>query len=309
MSVGVQIGPECIPGYLPGCGAEASGKAALGSCAAVDGLAGNTSPASGDSEGSFQSGWHQLIEALGLRSGENPGEGKPVEALSAPSFEKPAPSAAMSILTRASGSRHKAEETVAAPREARGVRTEFPAGKKAAGAGSKAAVQAHESRKGAELNKPSAAAGTDPASGSGFQLIAVSTPDIAARRGDPSPTLAGVRGELFASETPGAREGRLATSAVDGEAMAKGSLMGPTSAGVGSSPVNGSADEPDGKLPNRKGTAVSMGEEVKLDSTAAAVNPGGQEPGQGLNDSLPAVRPAHAATETAITNAAAATIN
>ena len=89
--------------------------------------------------------------------------------------------------------------------------------------------------------------------------------------------------------------------------MAKGSLMGPTSAGVGSSPVNGSADEPDGKLPNRKGTAVSMGEEVKLDSTAAAVNPGGQEPGQGLNDSLPAVRPAHAAMETAITNAAAAT--
>src|SRR5271169_2277444 len=99
MNVGVQIGPECAPG----CRAEASGAGALGSGVAPDGLAGKTIPASGDSKESFQSSWQQFIGALGLRSGEGPGKGKELGAVSAPLLVKPAPREVLTFST-ASGS-------------------------------------------------------------------------------------------------------------------------------------------------------------------------------------------------------------
>ena len=307
MSVGVQIGPKCTPGCVPVCGAEALATAGLRPGAAVDGSSGSTIQASGDSEGSFQSGWHQLIEALGLRSGEEPAAGKEAGAVSAPSIVKPASSQALRFSPPASATKHKAGETNGMPPETAASRTNFPLGKKAVGAGSAAPAQAHEGRKREGLTATSADAGVEPASGSGFQLIAVRIPDIAVSRAALPPTGTSVPRETFASDSRGERNGGgLSTPAAGREAMAKGSMTGPANDGMGSVSGNGSADANGGGLLNGKNAAAASGEEHKLDRTEAAGNPGWQEPGQGLNESLQVDRPAHATTERAIANEATA---
>jgi hypothetical protein len=303
MSVGLQIGPECVSG----CGARASATAAQGSGAAVDGLAGKTIPVPGDSEGSFQSSWHQFLQALGLRTSEGPGEGKEIGAVSVPSFVKPAPGQALTSLPPASQSNAKAGDRVVAPRASPRVRTDFPAGKKAAGAGSKAAAQAHDSRKGDGASTTSAAAAGGQAPAWGLQLIAVSAPAVAASRSALPPAGPGVRNESFASEFPVARPGRLAASAVDREANSKGSIAALASERMEANSENGPADATGGELLNGKGPAAASVEDPKPGSTEAAGNRGWQEPGQDLNDSLHAVGPAHAATGAAIANAAVPT--
>jgi hypothetical protein len=60
-------------------------------------------------------------------------------------------------------------------------------------------------------------------------------------------------------------------------------------------------------LLNGRGSAPSSGEERNAHGTEAAGNAGSQVPAQDLNDPLQAGRPAHAATEAAIANDAAAT--
>ena len=295
MSVGVQIGPECVSG----CGAHRSATAALGSGSALDGLAGNTIPASGDPEGAFQSSWHQFLEALGLRFSEEPAGGREDEAVSAP-VVKPAPDQASNFSRPASGSKQETGGRMGVPREAPGVQSDLPAEKKAAGAGFKAPAQAHESRKGDGASTTSAAAGIEPAPGS--QLVAVPVPFIAASQ---PPTGPGVGSEFFASESTGARKGTLFTPAVDGEAIAKGSFIRSTSEKTEDIPGNDLGDAPGAESLNSKGSAAFTGEEHNPTGTGAAGNPGWQEPGQDLNDALQAVHPVHAATEATIANAAA----
>jgi hypothetical protein len=302
MSVGLQVGPECVPG----CGAKASGAAALGSDAAVDGLAGKKIPVPGDSEGSAQSSWHQFLETLGLRSSEEPGSGKEIGAVAVPLFVRPAPGQVLNFSAPASRSNQNGER-LAAPRDAPRVRTDFPAGKKAAAAGSKAAVQADDSRKGDGPSTTSAptAGGQTPAGG--LQLLAVSAPEVAASRGAQPPTGIGVRSESFASEFPGARPGSLAASAVDGEANSKGSIAGLAGERIEANSENGPGDATNGELLNAKAPAAASVQEPKSGSTEAASNPGRQVPRRDMNDSFEAVRPDHAATEAPIADAAAAT--
>jgi hypothetical protein len=302
MSVGLQVGPECVPG----CGAKASAAAALGLDAAVDGLAGKTIPVPGDSEGSFQSSWHQFFEALGLRSTEEPGEGKAIRAVTVPPFEKPARGQVLNVSAPASWSNQNGER-LTAPREALRVRTGFPAGRMAAGAGSKGAAQAHDSRKGDGPGTTSAVGPGGQAPAWGFQLIAVSAPEVTASRSALPATGPGVRSESFASEFPGARPGRLAASAVDGEANSRGSIAGLATERMESNPENGAADSTGGDLLNTKGPAAASVEEPKPTSTETAGNRGRQEPPLDLNDSLEEIRPAHGATEVAVADAAGAT--
>jgi hypothetical protein len=302
MSVGLQVGPECVPG----CGAKASAASALGSDAAVDGLAGKTIPVPGDSEGSFQSSWHQFLEALGLRSSEEPGEGKAIGAVAVPPFVKPAPGQVLNFSAPASRSNQNGER-LAAPRDALRARTDSPGGKKAAGAGSKVAAQAHDSRKGDGPGTTSVVGSGGHAPAGGFQLIAVSAPEVSASRSALPPRSRGVGSESFASEFPGARPGRLAASAVDGKANSKGSIAGLASERIEANSENGPEDATSGELLNAKAPAAASVQEPKPGSTVAASNPGRQVPGGDMNDSLPAVRPDHAATEAPIADAAAAT--
>ncbi len=160
MSLGVQIGPESVPGCVSRCGPEVSRVAALGSGAAVDGLSGTKIPASGNSEGGFQSSWNQLIETLGLRPVGEPGEGKAVGAVSDLAFAKPAPSGVLSSLIRVSRPKHKGGATIVPPREAPAVRTDVPEGKKAGAAVSRSSAQVHESRK-RDGSNPTSAAGVE----------------------------------------------------------------------------------------------------------------------------------------------------
>ncbi len=302
MSVGLQVGPECVPG----CGAKASAAAALGSDAAVDGFAGKTIPVPGDSEGSFQSSWHQFLEALGLRSTEEPGEGKAIGAVAVPPFVKPEPGQMLTFLSPASRSNQNGDR-LAAPREAPRVRTDFPAGKRVAAAGSKAAAEAHDSRKGDAPSTTSVATAGGQAPAGGFQLIAVSTPEVADSRKALPQTGPGERSESFASKFPGARPGRLAASAVDGEANSKGAIAGPSSERMEANSENGLADATGGELLNANGPAAASVEEPKPTSTEAAGNRGWLEPDPNLNDSLQAIRPAYGTTEAAIADAGAAT--
>jgi hypothetical protein len=302
MSVGVQIGPECVPG----CGAVASAAAALGSGAAVDGLAGKTIPAPGDSEGSFQSGWLQFLQALGLRSSEEPGEGKAIGAVSVPSFVKPSPGQVLTFLPPAPRSNSKAGDRVVEPREALRVRTGFRAAKKAADAGSKAAAEAHDSRMVDGPSTTSAAAGGGQAPAWGFQLIAASAPEVAASLSALPPAGPGVRNESIASEFPGARSGRLAASAVDGEANSRGSMAGLARETMEANTESGPADAAGGELMNAKSPAAASVQDPTPGSIAAG-DQVWQEPRWDLDDSLRAVRPAHGAAETAIADATVAT--
>jgi hypothetical protein len=300
--MGVQIGPEC----LPGCGARASAAATPGSGAAVDGSAGKTIPVPGDSEASFRSSWHLFLERLGLRSSEEPGAEKEIGAVAVPSFVRPAPGQVLNFSAPASRSNQNGER-LGAPREALRARTDFPAGKKAAGAGSKAVAQAHESRKvdGPSTTSSAMAGGHAPAGG--FQLIAVSAPEVSASRSALPPRSPGVRSESFASEFRGARPGRLAVSAVDGEANSRGSIAGLARERIEANSENGPEDATIGELLNANAPAAASVEEPKPGSTEAASNPGRQVPGGDINDSLLAVRPDHAAPEAPIADAAVAT--
>jgi hypothetical protein len=268
-------------------------------------MAGKTSPGPDGSEGTFQSSWNQFLEVLGLRSGEEPGEGEAAGAV-ALSPGKSAPGQALTFAPYASASKLKVRDRME-PGDAKGIQTGFSAGKKAADAGSKAPAQAHEVRKRDGLNKASVPKGIEPASGWGFGLGPVFTPEIAASRAASPPGRRGDTGDTFATESRGAhlggtRLGGLSTSAVGGEAKVKG--VGPADdiAGISSADANG------GGIPNGKASAASFEEEHKPGSIEAAGNPGSVEPGQYLNDALQARQPAPAAVkDAAIANAATAT--
>lgn len=302
MNVGVQIGPECIPG----CGVTAPGTEGLGSDVKVEGLAGNVLPW-GDGKGSFQSSWYQFIEALGMRSGEvSPG----TEAgdASAPSLGKaasgkPTPGQALGLSRRTTVL--KAGNTMASPRQAPEVRTGAAAGRKAAGAGSRVRAQAHENRKVDSLSSTtSAAAMVGPALGFGVQPVAVSTPEIAPSRGSLPPTGDTAAVKTFASESFDTRHSELSMPVASEGEWAKGSTTGPEREKTGTVSENVPADANGGRLSNGKGTAAFEGE-PELERTEASGNLGWQEPRPDLSDALRGVT-GHATTESAIANAVAA---
>jgi hypothetical protein len=311
MNAGVQIGPECLPGFGAGggagsgtrCGAEASATERSGSGGAADGLAGDALTAWGD--GGFQSGWHQFIEALGLRSSEEPAEIKTAGTVSAPSSGRPGRSQALSYSGRESGL--KGGNTVAAPREAPEVRTDTPAGRKAGGGGSKARVQAHESRKVDGLNTTPSHA--EPALGSGVQPVAVSAPDMARSRVALPPTGGSVAVEGFASESRGARLGGLTVAASREEELVKGAMAGPGKGSSRSVAGNVPADVKGGGSENGKGVAAASGQEPEPERTEASGNPGLQDSGPHSGDSLQRHGTSDVTAEGAIANAVAAASN
>jgi hypothetical protein len=294
MNVGVQIGPEGVPG----CGVTAPGTEGLGSDVKVEGLAGNSLPW-GDGKVNFQSSWRQFIEALGVRSGEVPGT--EAEAVSAPSLGKPAPGQALGLSWRTPVL--KAGNTMASPREAPDVRTGAAAGRKAAGAGSKA--QAHERRKVDRLSTTtSAAAVAEPALGLGVQPVGASTPEIALSRGSLPPTGDSAAMKTLVSEPRYTRHSGLFMPVANEGELAKGSTTGPEHERTGTVSENVPADANGGRLSNGKGTAA-FEPEPELERTEASGNLGWQEPRPDLSGALQRGVTGHSTTESAIANAVA----
>jgi hypothetical protein len=316
MNVGIQIGPECIPGQgNAGSGPNVSGTARLGSESAIDGLAGNTVVAWKDGEGGVQSSWRQFIEALGLMSGETAGEGKEAAALSAPSSGKTmsgeaisgkrVPDQVPSFSLRASVL--KAGNTMAAPREAPEARTDTPANRKAAGAGSVARKQAHVPRKvDGSKTTASAAAVVEPAL---VSRVVVSMPEIAASRVSMAPMGDSAVVKASASECRVERRSRPSMPLSSEGQLAKDSGTRPQIEGMGSLSGNVPADAKGDGLPNGKDAAAASEPELELERTEASGTSGLQERGLDLSDALRRGGTDHATTDSAIANAVAAASN